>query len=123
MKKLTVHNQIQTNAKEIRKDIQRWEDMYKNGCNDPAWPDGVNLNLVHNHVLYHKQQIRELCVESGENPPPEFYFPVPPIVDSNYFARPSSERAKRIMSIPGWRCATTEPVGKNKFDDTQMSLF
>jgi len=123
MKKLSLHEQIQANAQEICKAIQHWEDIHKNGCNDPGWPDGVNLNLLHNHVCYYKRQIRELCTESGKIPPPEFYFPTPPVVDSNYFAKPKSERAQRIMSRPGWRCATSEPISKKAFDDTQTSLF
>lgn len=122
-KKLTVHDQIQANAEEIRKEIRIWKDIRKSGCNDPSWPDGVNLNLVHNHVCYHKNEIRRLCAEAGENPPSEFYLPTPPIVDSNYFAKPSSARAKRIKSCPGWECANPEPIEKKKFDDTQTSLF
>ena len=123
MKKLTVHEQILSNAEEIRKAIQHWEDIHKNGCNDPGWPDGANLNLVHNHVCYYKNEIRRLCAESGEPQPPEFYLPTPPVVDSNYFAKPSSARAKRIKSCPSWKCATLEPIEKKKFDDSQMSLF
>jgi hypothetical protein len=123
MKKNSVHEQIQGNAEEIRKAILRWEDIHKNGCNDPSWPDGVNLNLVHNHVCYFKNEIRRLCTESGENPPPEFYLPTPPVVDSNYLAKPKSENAKRLMSRPDWKCATPEPIDKKPFDDLQMSLF
>lgn len=123
MKKLTAHEQIRANVDEIRKSIQQWKDIYKNGCSDPGWPDGVNLNLVHNHVCYYKQIIRELCSETGETPPPEFYLPTPPIVDNNYFAKPKSERAQRIMSRPGWKGKTPEPIRKKVFNDTQTSLF
>ena len=31
---------------------KHWDDLKKNGCSDPAWPDGVNLNLVRNHIIY-----------------------------------------------------------------------
>lgn len=123
MKKKPVHEQILSSAEEIRKEIRVWEDIRKIGCNDHSWPDGVNLNLIHNHVCYYKNEIRRLCAESGEPQPPEFYLPTPPIVDSNYFAKPNSARARRIKSCPSWKCATPEPVGKKKFNDSQMSLF
>ncbi|TGJ75367.1 hypothetical protein CAGA_24650 [Caproiciproducens galactitolivorans] len=123
MKKQTVYEQIQCNGKEIRQAIRCWKDIYKYGCNDTCYPDGVNLNLIHNHVCYHKDKIRHLCSGSGDNPPPEFYLPTPPIVDSNYFAKPKSKRAQRIMGRPGWRCATVEQISKKTFNNTQMSLF
>ena len=37
----------------------RWDDIKKNGCSDPAWPDGVNLNLVRNHIIYFYRFLRE----------------------------------------------------------------
>lgn len=37
---------------ELQKDIDRWEDIKKNGCNDPFWPDGVNMNLKRNHIIH-----------------------------------------------------------------------
>ena len=38
---------------------RHWDDMKKNGCSDPAWPDGVNLNLVRNHIIYFYRFLRE----------------------------------------------------------------
>lgn len=42
-------------------DVQdkHWDDLKKNGCSDPAWPDGVNLNLVRNHIIYWYRLLRE----------------------------------------------------------------
>ena len=123
MKKESIHAQIMEQATEIRLETQSWEDIWENGCSDPFWPDGVNLNLIHNHICYEKDEIRRLCKESGESPPPEFYFPTPPVVDENFFAAPNSKRARKIKSNPGWKCANPEPPEKKKFDDSQMSLF
>lgn len=123
MKKKTIHEQIVEQAAEIRQEAQSWKSIHKDGCSDPTWPDGVNLNLIHNHICYEKNEIRRLCKESGESPPPEFYFPTPPIVDENFFAIPHSARAERIKSNPGWRCANLELPDKKSFDDSQMSLF
>lgn len=38
---------------------KHWGDLKKNGCSDPAWPDGVNLNLVRNHIIYWYRLLRE----------------------------------------------------------------
>ena len=37
---------------ELQEENKHWDDLKKNGCSDPAWPDGVNLNLVRNHIIY-----------------------------------------------------------------------
>ena len=48
---------------EIREQLdaeyKHWDDLKKNGCSDPAWPDGVNLNLVRNHIIYWYRLLRE----------------------------------------------------------------
>lgn len=40
-------------------EYRRWDDLKKNGSSDPAWPDGVNLNLVRNHIIYFYRFLRE----------------------------------------------------------------
>ena len=45
---------------ELQRDIDRWNDIKVNGCNDPFWPDGVNLNLKRNHIIYDLRQLAEL---------------------------------------------------------------
>lgn len=51
------------NEAQIREQLdaeyQHWDDLKKNGCSDPAWPDGVNLNLVRNHIIYWYRLLRE----------------------------------------------------------------
>lgn len=122
MKKKTPEQQICEYAQEIVKSIAHWQDIRKNGCNDPGWPDGVNLNLVKNHVIYYKRQIRELCIVFNLPTPQEIYLPTPPVVDNNFFAKPRSDRAKRIMSRPGWMCANLEPEQK-KYNVNQLTIF
>ena len=36
---------------ELKKAYAQWESLYKQGGSDPFYPDGVNLNLVRNHLL------------------------------------------------------------------------
>ena len=42
---------------ELSKAYDQWENLYKRGGSDSFYPDGVNLNLVRNHILYFKQRI------------------------------------------------------------------
>ena len=44
---------------ELKKAYAQWESLYKQGGSDPFYADGVNLNLVRNHILYFKRQIEE----------------------------------------------------------------
>ena len=37
---------------EIDREFQRWNNIACSGCQDPTWPDGVNMNLVRNHIIY-----------------------------------------------------------------------
>lgn len=45
---------------ELQQDIDRWNYIKQNGCNDPFWPDGVNMNLKRNHIIYNLRRIAEL---------------------------------------------------------------
>ena len=38
-------NEVQI-REQLDAEYKHWDDLKKNGCSDPAWPDGVNLNLV-----------------------------------------------------------------------------
>ena len=56
----------------------RWRKIQEEGCNDPFWSDGANLNLIRNHIIYFRDEIRKLC-ENKNLPLPELYYEeVPP---------------------------------------------
>ena len=46
---------------------RHWHELYENGTSDPFWADGVNLNLVHNHIRYYNKIIKECCDELGQD--------------------------------------------------------
>ena len=121
-KKTSVIEEVQYNALGITDSIKRWKYLLNEGGNDPVWPDGVNMNLVRNHILSYKRKIRELCHANSITIPNEYYLPTPPYIDGNYFANPKSDRAKRIMQRPGWRCCNHEkPI--RQYDELQMALL
>lgn len=37
---------------EVNRSFLRWNALADGGCHDPHWPDGMNMNLVRNHIIY-----------------------------------------------------------------------
>ena len=65
--------------KELNDSFRRWAHIMKNGAGDPFWPDGTNLNLVRNHIIYYKQK----CEEANFLPE-AYYIELPPKVAEDY---------------------------------------
>jgi len=84
----------------LENDYAQWDELFTKGGSDPSWADGVNLNLVRNHILYDKEQL-----EKQENSlfglPDVYYRETPPEVDCDYMARPNEirENARKAMEI------------------------
>lgn len=86
-------------AAALENSFARWDYIREHGCSDPFWADGVNMNLVRNHIIYYKQQLSEEATLFLL--PKAYYREVPPEVDNNYMARPDEIRqnAARSMQI------------------------
>ena len=114
-------DKIQEFCAEIRKEIEHWQSIKERGCSDPQYPDGVNMNLTRNHVIYAKRQIRALCVEQGRSYPDEWYLPTPPLVDDNFMASKAGIRYERLSKWPSYngRLTTKKPT----YDGDQCSLI
>ena len=86
-------------AAALENSFARWDFIHEYGCSDPFWADGVNMNLVRNHIMYYKQQLSEEATLFLL--PKAYYREVPPEVDNNYMARPDEIRqnAARSMQI------------------------
>lgn len=73
---------------EIGREFDRWNEIATHGCTDPFFPDGVNMNLTRNHILYGYRQLAErgLTVKTlfGEFPDER---PIPPRVPMMYMVR------------------------------------
>ena len=83
-KKPTAAEIIKAEASSLAGEFARWEHIRTHGCNDPLWPDGCNMNLVRNHIIYSKRKLEELC--EGKELPEVYYTPTPEKVDDDYMA-------------------------------------
>lgn len=97
MKKNTPEQQLKLLCGLIIRERTTWTHINENGCNDPFWPDGCNLNLTRNHIISYKRDIAELCEKTGMTLPEEYFLKVPPEVDNNYMANlKQKERVERL---------------------------
>lgn len=86
---------------ELEKAYDRWQRLYEDGGSDPFWPDGVNLDLVRNHIIYFKGQIEETCPLYMTD---ELYQrDLPPEVDQNYMAQPDKIREQASRSLQAYQ--------------------
>lgn len=82
--------EVQQIQDEIDREFQRWNDIACSGCQDPIWPDGVNMNLVRNHIIHWYRLLDE---KLGANTQTSLFDtpvletprrPVPPEVSNQY---------------------------------------
>ena len=118
MKKKTPEQELKKLCKDIRQEIEHWEDLNQNGCNDPFWSDGCNMNLTRNHIIYAKNQIMEICRENEIQIPEEMYLPTPPKVNEYYMA--SLKQKQRVERIGHRGKITTKRI---KYEKEQLTLF
>ena len=103
----------------IRREIEHWKAINQNGCNDPFWSDGCNMNLTRNHIIYYQRQLEETCAKNQISLPDEYYLAVPPKVDMNYMANLKQKERVTQIFYGGY-----VPVRKKYYyDEQQMSLF
>lgn len=120
MKKKTPEQELKALCKNICQEIDHWEDLNRNGCSDPFWSDGCNMNLTRNHIIYAKLQIAEICEDHGISIPDEMYLPTPPEVSNYYMAH---LRDKQRVERVAFGCPERITTKRKKYDRDQMSLF
>lgn len=119
MKKPTLQQELLSCRINILSEREDWKYINEHGCNDPFWPDGSNMNLVRNHILYYRHRIEEICAETGDILPEEYYLPVPPEVNKRYMASlKQKERVQRLKEDGD--VLTTKKI---KFDDDGQLRF
>ncbi len=79
-------------AEKLEERFARYDDVLENGCFDPSWADGMNLNLIRNQIIYFKTKIEN---NLSEDDYPEIYYrKTPALVDYEYMARPDDIRVQ-----------------------------
>ncbi|MEG0164899.1 hypothetical protein [Anaerorhabdus sp.] len=91
---------------ELQQAHEYWKELYINGAFDPSWADGVNSNLVRNHMLYYKSKIEEQY--SLEQKPAIYYESLPEEVNNDYMAK-REEILNRAVSLYG-KCSQKKEV-------------
>lgn len=86
-KKLSVTDELQKLCSSLEERYSRWDFLKKEGGSDPNYPDGVNLNLVRNHILWYKGKIITLCEENSIPLPEIFNKPIPDEVPYDYMVK------------------------------------
>ena len=107
-RKFNPQKEIDCCRETLRSTPERWIHHRDQGCSDPFWSDGCNMNLLRNHMIYAKTTIKNICREYGILEPAELSIPIPPYVDANFFADPDSDRAKRYRPF-GCCCNKEKP--------------
>ena len=119
MKVILPDEELKMQCKQLVREIEHWKTINEYGCNDPFWPDGTNMNLTRNHIIYHKMSIRQICGENCLSLPDEYYIPTPPEVPEEYMAGlDQKERTERLIKS-GYKLNTS----RKKYDDIQLKLF
>lgn len=79
--------------------FQHYDEVLENGCDDPLWADGVNLNLIRNHIIIAKRNIEE--VFSVEDYPDVYDRMTPEKINDDYMAKPDEirEKAKEVLDM------------------------
>jgi len=81
-------------------DFVRHELLLTVGGCDPFWPDGTNIDLKRNHIIYHKKKLEEFNALYNL-PLPEIYLrPTPKPIDSEYQAPNSKSGLYYVFRSP-----------------------
>jgi len=108
----------------IKDSVHRWNEIREKGSNDPFWPDGVNMNLVRNHIIYYQEQIRELCSENGMIEPEEVDWDLPPkVADRLYIGDRKGRRFDNLMYMNGGVLEFNVPDVYSPYMEGQICLF
>ena len=108
-------NKIKTNEEllnyligQLKERFEHWDDVYANGCSDPFWADGTNLNLIRNHINYYKREIEECCAEYSLPVPEIIDKPTPDELPNNYMANGRENPQDRWMSSVEKKAGTSK---------------
>ena len=99
----------QMTVEQIRASIEErfraWNQIAQHGCTARGWRDGVNMNLVRNHIIYyyrllHERQAGQVQISLFDAPASVQERPIPPEVPDNYMVA-GCEHSHRLDKS-GW---------------------
>ena len=82
---------------ELKEDFERYQYVLENGSNDPLWSDGVNLNLIRNHIIHQKKIIENKFV--NESYPAIYFQSTPDEVNSDFMVHEDMIRQKANQTL------------------------
>ena len=116
-RKLTPVQELREQVNRLAERYAHWEQERRDGCVDPNWSDGVNLNLVRNHIINFKRQIRRTCDNFNLPMPAIYYRALPPEMPADFFVTDGKNyNPKRVARIMNLR-------GEDELSPVQLSLF
>jgi len=59
--KLSIDEKKEKFEKDLIYSFSQWQNQYENGSCDPTWSDGINLNLLRNHIIFYKRKLEEVA--------------------------------------------------------------
>ncbi len=106
-------------VRELENSFKQWRVHFEFGCQDPFWPDGCNINLNRNHIIYFKGEIKKHCEMYNLAFPDVYYRPTPAELDNHYMASlDQTDRVNRLRTDNEY--LTTK---KPDIDMSQTTLF
>ena len=69
---------------ELQNCFSQWDYLREHGGSDPFWSDGVNLNLLRNHIIFTKREL-EHAIPLEAARPEIYYREIPPEVRDDYY--------------------------------------
>lgn len=90
----------------LQNSFRQWDHLFQNGGSDPFWADGVNLNLVRNHIIFYKRDMEALARDGAQELslfptvlPDIYYRDTPDPVSPNYMAKADEIRERSTSQL------------------------
>lgn len=66
---------------------RKHKQCYVYGTSDPTWEDGMNINLIRNHIIYYKKWVEDNLKDNFLLYPDEYFYPLPAEISGLYMAK------------------------------------
>lgn len=85
---------------DLWQDYLRYYHLFTEGGSDPFWEDGLNLNLIRNHILCDKKNLEELLQDQYWLYPDEYFYPEPLEVSAKLIVKDRICRQVNMVRSP-----------------------